>query len=220
MPGHTSREDWESSWSPSVDGTGAASGSLRTHADDGRPGAVGQARSTDEVSEQRLATCRGGDGGKGSDQREPEPANRAPGAARDGARSALERVRGVAERDNQARFTTPLHHVYNGEHLNAAYYAPKRDAAAGVDGETWGRYGEALEAHIADLSGRLKGGAYRARPVKASRAPRAGRARYGAADAEGALGARRRHRGCFDAIDHAWLVSLSSIGFRTGASCG
>ena len=92
---------------------------------------------------------------------------------RDGARSALERVRGVAERDNQVRFTTLLHHVYNCEHLNAAYYALKRDAAAWVDGETWGRYGEALEAHLADLSGRLKDGAYRARPVKRVYIPKA-----------------------------------------------
>src|SRR3989442_794377 len=38
----------------------AASGSPWTHADDERPGAVGQARSTDEVSEQRRSTGRGG----------------------------------------------------------------------------------------------------------------------------------------------------------------
>src|SRR6516165_540830 len=48
-----------------------ASGSLRTHADDERTGEVGQTRSTGEVSEQRRATGGGGDGGKGSGQREP-----------------------------------------------------------------------------------------------------------------------------------------------------
>ena len=63
-------------------------------------------------------------------------------------------------------FTTLLHHVYNVDHLKAAYYALKRDAAAGVDGETWGHYREALEANLADLSGRLKRGAYRAKPVR------------------------------------------------------
>lgn len=47
----------------------------------------------------------------------------------------------MAERDKQVRFTTLLHHVYNVEHLKAAYVALKRDAAAGVDGETWGYYG-------------------------------------------------------------------------------
>src|SRR5712691_10073467 len=60
--------------------------------------------------------------------------------SRDGARSALERVREAAERDKQVRFTALLHHVDNVEHLRAAYYALKRDAAAGVDGETWGHY--------------------------------------------------------------------------------
>src|SRR6266571_807113 len=83
-----------------------------------------------------------------------------------GAPSALERVRQVAERDKQVRFTTLLHHVYNVDHLRAAYLALKRAAAAGIDGETWGHYGQALEENLADLSGRLKRGAYRAKPVK------------------------------------------------------
>jgi group II intron reverse transcriptase/maturase len=85
---------------------------------------------------------------------------------RAGASSALERVREVAERDKKVRFTTLLHHIYNPEHLRAAYYALKRDAAPGVDGETWQSYGEALEANLADLSSRLKRGAYRAEPVR------------------------------------------------------
>src|SRR5207245_8809282 len=85
---------------------------------------------------------------------------------REGAPSALERVRGVAEGDKQVRFTTLLHHIYNVDHLRAAYFALKRAAAAGIDGETWGHYGEALEENLADLSGRLKRGAYRAKPVK------------------------------------------------------
>src|SRR6516165_2692754 len=52
-----------------------------------------------------------------------------------GALSALERVRQVAERDKQVRFTTLLHHVYHVDHLRAAYFALKRDAAPGIDGE-------------------------------------------------------------------------------------
>jgi hypothetical protein len=83
-----------------------------------------------------------------------------------GALSALERVREVATRDKTVRFTTLLHHVYNIEHLRAAYFALKRDAAPGVDGETWQHYGEALEENLRDLSGRLARGAYRAKPVK------------------------------------------------------
>ena len=90
-----------------------------------------------------------------------------------GAPSALERVRQVAKRAKTVRFTTLLHHVYNGEHLRAAYYALKRDAAPGIDGETWRHYGEALEANLADLSGRLKRRAYRAKAVKRTYIPKA-----------------------------------------------
>src|SRR5438445_167929 len=54
------------------------SGSLRTYADDERTWEVGQTCSTCEVSEQGRATGGGGDGGKGSGQREPASAKRVP----------------------------------------------------------------------------------------------------------------------------------------------
>jgi hypothetical protein len=59
---------------------------------------------------------------------------------RDGAPSALERVRQAAARDRKLRFTTLLHHVYDPTALRAAYFALKRDASPGVDGETWRHY--------------------------------------------------------------------------------
>ena len=97
---------------------------------------------------------------------------------RAGAPSALDQVREVAERDKTVRFTTLLHHIYDVEHLRAAYYALKRDAAPGIDGETWRHYGEALEENLADLSERLKRRAYRAKPVKRAYIPKAdGRSR-------------------------------------------
>src|SRR5215470_15330442 len=55
-----------------------ASGSPRTHVDDERAQEVGQSRNTCEVAEQGRATGGGGDGGKGTGQREPAPAKRAP----------------------------------------------------------------------------------------------------------------------------------------------
>jgi group II intron reverse transcriptase/maturase len=64
------------------------------------------------------------------------------------------------------RFTALLHHVYSLDTLRTAYFSLQKDAAAGVDGETWRHYGEALEEHLLDLSERLKRGAYRARPVR------------------------------------------------------
>jgi RNA-directed DNA polymerase len=85
---------------------------------------------------------------------------------RERAPSALERVRQVAMREKTQRFTALLHHVYDVERLRAAYLALKRDAAPGVDGETWQHYGETLEANLQDLAGRLQRGAYRAKPVR------------------------------------------------------
>ncbi|MGH9461622.1 MAG: group II intron reverse transcriptase/maturase [Vicinamibacteria bacterium] len=93
--------------------------------------------------------------------------------SRPGAPSALERVRQAARRDRKQRFTALLHHVYAVERLRAAYYAVKRDAAAGVDGETWQHYGETLEENLRDLSERLKRGAYRAKPVRRAYIPKA-----------------------------------------------
>jgi RNA-directed DNA polymerase len=104
--------------------------------------------------------------GRGLAKGNPSQQNAPRAQDRAGAPSALERVRQVAERDKQVRFTALLHHVYNVEHLRAAYDALKRDVAPGIDGETWEHYGQALEANLADLSGRLKRGAYRAKPVK------------------------------------------------------
>jgi hypothetical protein len=111
--------------------------------------------------------------GRGWATGNPNQQNASRTLGRVGALSALERVREAARRDKQMRFTALLHHVYNIEHLRAAYHALKRGAAPGIDGETWEHYGEALEANLADLSGRLKRGAYRARPVKRAYIPKA-----------------------------------------------
>lgn len=86
--------------------------------------------------------------------------------SRPGAPSALEQVRQAASRDRKMRFTALLHHVYDLDMLRTAYLSLKREAAPGVDGETWRHYGEALEGNLQDLSDRLKRGAYRAKPVR------------------------------------------------------
>jgi retron-type reverse transcriptase len=77
------------------------------------------------------------------------------------------------KKDKKLRFTALLHHIYNLETLRSAYLRLKREAAPGVDGETWQSYGEALEANLQDLSGRLKRGAYRAKPVRRVFIPKA-----------------------------------------------
>jgi group II intron reverse transcriptase/maturase len=64
-------------------------------------------------------------------------------------------------------------HVYDVRRLRESYYALKRRAAPGVDGQTWQAYGEELEGNLEDLSGRLKRGAYRAKPVRRAYIPKA-----------------------------------------------
>ncbi len=87
--------------------------------------------------------------------------------------SALERIRQVACRDKELRFTSLWHHVTNIDRLRQAYFGLKRNAAPGVDGLTWQQYGESLEENLQDLSARLKRGAYRAKPVRRAYIPKA-----------------------------------------------
>jgi RNA-directed DNA polymerase len=81
------------------------------------------------------------------------------------ASSALDRVRQVAAKDRDARFTALLHHV-DVDRLRGAYRALSPTAAAGVDGETWETYGQNLEENLRDLHARVQRGAYRAKPSR------------------------------------------------------
>jgi RNA-directed DNA polymerase len=85
----------------------------------------------------------------------------------------IERVRQAARKDRKQRFTALLHHVYDVKRLRSAYLALKRDAAAGIDGETWQHYGQDLEGNLRDLSARVKRGAFRASPVRRAYIPKA-----------------------------------------------
>ena len=79
---------------------------------------------------------------------------------------ALDRIRNVAKEDKKQRFTSLWHHVYNINRLRWAYFALKREAAPGVDGQTWREYGEARDRNLKDLGARLARGAYHAKAVK------------------------------------------------------
>ncbi len=76
---------------------------------------------------------------------------------RAGVSSALDRVRQAARQDRQQRFTALLHHVYAIERLRAAYEALNPRASAGIDGETWAHYGQALERTWSEV-GAVQGG--------------------------------------------------------------
>jgi RNA-directed DNA polymerase len=93
--------------------------------------------------------------------------------SRNDAPSALERVRQAAGKDKKLRFTALLHHIYNLETRRMAYFSLKKEAAPGVDGETWRHYGEQREGNLQELAERLKRGAYRAKPVRRVYIPKA-----------------------------------------------
>jgi len=111
--------------------------------------------------------------GRGLAKGNPSQQNASRTPSRNDALSALERIRQAAKKDRKMRFTALLHHVYNLDTLRWAYFGLKKEAAAGVDGETWRSYGKDLEANLRDLSERLKRGAYRAKPVRRVYIPKA-----------------------------------------------
>jgi RNA-directed DNA polymerase len=88
-----------------------------------------------------------------------------------GVSTNLDRVRQVARKDKEVRFTALLHHV-DVDRLRAAYFALRPKAAPGVDGVTWQDYGVDLEANLRDLHARVHGGAYRARPTRRAYIPK------------------------------------------------
>jgi RNA-directed DNA polymerase len=98
---------------------------------------------------------------KGNAASETRPGHRAGVSVQSG----LDRVRRVAQKDKDARFTALLHHV-DVDRLRAAYWALEPKAAPGVDGVTWWDYGQDLEAKLQDLHARVHRGAYRARPSR------------------------------------------------------
>ena len=84
----------------------------------------------------RTAAAEGMEGSGLAKGNQPQQnASRTP--SRNDAPSALERVRQAAKKDKKLRFTALLHHIYNLETLRMAYFSLKKEAAAGVDGETW-----------------------------------------------------------------------------------
>lgn len=214
--------------------------------------------------------------GNGPSAEMPEGRERAKGNSDEQTRSraqhrsdlshALMRVRQAARQDKRLQFTTLWHHVYDVDRLRQAYVRLKRHAAPGVDHVTRETYGQDLEAHLGDLSARLKRGAYRAKPVRRTYIPkpdgrqrplgvtaledklvqratvevleavyetdflgfsygfRPGRSAHLALDAlaEG-LHTRKVNwvldadiRGCFDTIDHEWLLRMIGHRIRDG----
>jgi RNA-directed DNA polymerase len=100
-----------------------------------------------------------------------QPTPRTQGRS-EGVSVLLERLRQAVQRDRKAKLTALYHHLYNVEFLREAYFNLKRNAAPGVDGQSWQQYGEQLETNLHSLSLRLRQGAYRAPPVRRTYIPK------------------------------------------------
>ena len=112
-------------------------------------------------------------GGRGPAKGNQVEGNRVRAQSRAALQSSLDRVREVARREKEEKFTTLWHHVYNVDRLREAYLTLSRTSAPGMDGETWKSYGEDLEANLLDLSERLIRGSYKAKPVRRVFIPKA-----------------------------------------------
>ena len=127
------------------------------------------------------------------------------------------RVRQVAIRDKEARFTALLHHV-SVSRLRQSYWAISPKAAPGVDGVTWQSYGQDLEANLRDLYERVQQGRYRAVPSRRAYIPKAdGRQRpLGIA----ALEDKIVQRAVVEVLNAIWEEDFLgfSYGFRPGRS--
>jgi len=103
--------------------------------------------------------------GRGLAEGNTDSSTRPGRSAGSGVSSGLDRVREVARKDKEARFTALLHHV-DLPRLWAAYEAINPKAASGVDQVTWDAYGQNLRVNLEALLGRVHSGAYRASPSR------------------------------------------------------
>ena len=131
--------------------------------------------------------------------------------------SDLDRVRQVAVKDKNARFTALLHHV-SVPRLMMAFEDLNPRAAPGVDGVTWQEYERDLVANLRDLHGRVQSGRYRASPSRRVFIPKAdGRLRpLGVASLEDKI-VQRAVTGVLNAVYEADFLGFS-YGFRPGRS--
>jgi len=76
-----------------------------------------------------------------------------------------------AQREPEGRFHS-LAHLIDVPALARSFHRLRKEAAVGVDGVTKASYGEALEANLADLYGRLKAKRYRHQALRRGRVPK------------------------------------------------
>jgi RNA-directed DNA polymerase len=109
--------------------------------------------------------------GKRAANGKPAPRNALRAQDRVGALTALERVGQRAKQRKGERFTNLLSHI-KVPLLAEAYNRLHKEAAPGVDGVTWRKYGENLDARLRDLQDRVHRGSYHPQPVRRVHIPK------------------------------------------------
>jgi len=84
---------------------------------------------------------------------------------------AQARIRQAVTRNRKEKLTALLHHI-SVDTLRYVFLDMKKNAAPGIDGMTWERYGEDLDRNLIDLHRRLHAGAYRAQPSRRKYIPK------------------------------------------------
>jgi len=129
----------------------------------------------------------------------------------------LQGVRDKAKRGKKERFTALLHHV-DVELLRESFYRLKRDAAPGVDRQSWAQYGEQLEGNLVDLHERIHRGSYHPHPSRRVYIPKesGGKRPLGVA----ALEDKIVQRALVEVLNAIYEVDFRgfSYGFRVGRS--
>jgi len=87
--------------------------------------------------------------------------------------TGLQRIAEMAKESPEMTFTSLNHHI-NLELMQAAYRVTRKDGAVGVDGQTAAAFAENLEENLESLVAALKGGHYRAPPVRRVYIPKPG----------------------------------------------
>jgi group II intron reverse transcriptase/maturase len=138
-------------------------------------------------------------------------------SAGQGVSNGLDRVREVARRDKDARFTALLHHVTPGLLLRS-FDGLKKNAAPGTDGVTWREYERGALDRLVALRDRVQAGKYRAVPSRRVYIPKAdGRLRpLGIASLEDKV-LQRAVCGVLNAVYETDFRGFS-YGFRPGRS--
>jgi hypothetical protein len=99
------------------------------------------------------------------------PRNALRAQDRAGALTALERVGQRAKERKGERFANLLGHI-KVPLLKEAYERLHKNAAPGVDGVTWRKYGENLDVRLRDLQDRVHRGSYHPQPVRRVHIPK------------------------------------------------